>query len=188
MTRPTEGPGICILTNPPSYIKEGQNYQLQENSKPENPLPSKIVILDLSNTSVDIPADLNLGDREIHRLVSSNGSISQTATAIMVTVSVEIPVKDLPEFDRWYEEEHIQMLTRIPGWMRSRRFRLFDSVEQRDDPGGLVQCLAIHEYHETNGLGGPEHKASMSTPWREKMRPLIMTGKRGVWNLISDVE
>lgn len=85
-----------------------------------------------------------------------------------VLVSVGITFKDVPgaeeEVLQWYEEEHIPMLSKVPGWLRTRVFRT-SSLE-----GGKERKLvSLHEYAKTNGLGGPEHKASMSTARREEV-------------------
>ncbi|KAI0598681.1 Alpha/Beta hydrolase protein [Biscogniauxia sp. FL1348] len=63
------------------------------------------------------------------------------------------------EITKWYEEEHGEMLSKVPGWLRSRLFKT-SSLE----PGATASFLSLHEFARENGLGGPEHKASMSTP------------------------
>lgn len=83
-----------------------------------------------------------------------------------VLVSVGVTFKDVPgaeeEVLKWYEEEHIPMLSKVPGWLRTRTFRT-SSLE-----GGKERRLvSLHEYAKTNGLGGAEHKASMSTARRD---------------------
>lgn len=56
------------------------------------------------------------------------------------------------------------MLSRVPGWLRSRL--LVDvSCESLD----FVNYMAIHEYTKSNGLGGPAHQAAQSTPWRTRV-------------------
>ncbi|KAI1636239.1 Alpha/Beta hydrolase protein [Biscogniauxia mediterranea] len=63
------------------------------------------------------------------------------------------------EIKKWYEEEHGDMLSKVPGWLRSRLFKT-SSLE----PGAAASFLSLHEFARENGIGGPEHKASMSTP------------------------
>jgi pimeloyl-ACP methyl ester carboxylesterase len=85
-----------------------------------------------------------------------------------VLVSVEVTFKDVPEAEdqvfRWYQEEHFPMLAKVPGWLRTRIFRT-STLEKGDQP----KLVSLHEYAKTNGLGGPEHKASMSTSWRDEV-------------------
>jgi pimeloyl-ACP methyl ester carboxylesterase len=83
-----------------------------------------------------------------------------------VTIAVTITPTDVPgageEYRKWYTEEHAEMLSKVPGWLRSRVFKT-SSIE----PGAKEVYFGLHDYAKVNGLGGPEHKASMDTPWRD---------------------
>jgi pimeloyl-ACP methyl ester carboxylesterase len=82
-----------------------------------------------------------------------------------VLVSVGFILKDTPEAEeaiaKWYNEEHIPMLSKIPGWLRTRRIKT-----SRLEGSSQIIVGALHEYEKKNGLGGPEHRAAMSTPWK----------------------
>jgi pimeloyl-ACP methyl ester carboxylesterase len=83
------------------------------------------------------------------------------------------------ELDRWYREEHIEMLSKVPGWLRTRRF-----VTSSIDAKAPVEYLALHEYAPKNGLGGPEFKAATSTDWnKEVMTKVVKEKRRRVYNL-----
>lgn len=83
-----------------------------------------------------------------------------------VAVAVQITPTDAPgaadAYTKWYTEEHAEMLSRVPGWLRSRLFKT-SSLEAN---GPKDAFFALHDYAAINGLGGPEHRASMDTPWR----------------------
>ncbi|KAI1084611.1 Alpha/Beta hydrolase protein [Whalleya microplaca] len=83
-------------------------------------------------------------------------------------VSVILEPKGAPgaeaEIQKWYEEEHLEMLSKIPGWLRSRLFKT-SSLEKN----GAISFIALHDFAKENGLGGPEQRAAMSTPWREEI-------------------
>lgn len=103
----------------------------------------------------------------------------------IVLVVVELGLKDAPgaedELVKWYREEHMGMLSKVPGWLRSRLFK----TSTIDTKGGAQTVYyGLHDYAKTNGLGGAEHKASMATPWREKVTDNYATllGRR-VWSL-----
>ncbi|KAL0940272.1 3-oxoadipate enol-lactonase 2 [Colletotrichum truncatum] len=66
------------------------------------------------------------------------------------------------ELKKWYEEEHIDMLSKVPGWLRTRVVKV---SSLGDGAGSKTTFFALHDYARQNGLGGPEHKASMSTKW-----------------------
>ncbi|KAK4975616.1 hypothetical protein LTR66_010940 [Elasticomyces elasticus] len=91
----------------------------------------------------------------------------------MVAVSFCIPAEKEQEVERWYEEEHIDMLSKVPGWLRTRRF-----VTSRITPEDKREFLALHEFAPKNGLGGKEHKASMNTPWQKEIMENTMSEKR----------
>jgi pimeloyl-ACP methyl ester carboxylesterase len=68
------------------------------------------------------------------------------------------------ELDSWYREEHMEMISKVPGWLRTRRYET-SSI----DPKAPVEYLALHEYAPENGLGGAEFKAAVSTEWAKKV-------------------
>ncbi|PVH88165.1 alpha/beta-hydrolase [Cadophora sp. DSE1049] len=68
------------------------------------------------------------------------------------------------EVEKWYQEEHVPMLSKVPGWLRTRRF-----VTSSIDPNAPVDYMALHEYKPQNGLGGPEFQAAVSTPWAKEI-------------------
>ncbi|KAI1340006.1 Alpha/Beta hydrolase protein [Xylariaceae sp. FL0016] len=86
----------------------------------------------------------------------------------LVLVAVNLKPKDPEnaetEIQKWYEEEHMELLSKIPGWLRTRLFKT-----SRVESGVPTSFMALHEYAKTNGLGGAEHKASMATPRREEV-------------------
>ncbi|KAJ6105028.1 hypothetical protein N7486_003717 [Penicillium sp. IBT 16267x] len=91
---------------------------------------------------------------------------------IAVTTTTHPDAEKEAEHDRWYCEEHIDMLARVPGWRRTRLFRTaaIDSAAPRE-------TLALHEYSPVNGLGGEEHKAAMNTPWRQRLQEEVVASK-----------
>ena len=95
-----------------------------------------------------------------------------SAGAVLLSVSMSVRAEGEDDFNRWYNEEHIPMLARIPGWQRSRRY-----VTSVIDPKAPREYLALHEFAPVNGLGGPEHKASIDTPWRNRVMADSVTDK-----------
>lgn len=68
------------------------------------------------------------------------------------------------EIDKWYREEHMEMLSKVPGWLRTRRY-----VTSSIDPKAAKEYLALYDYAPKNGLGGPEFAAAISTPWAKEL-------------------
>ena len=74
------------------------------------------------------------------------------------------------DFNEWYEQEHISMLSKCPGWLRSSRWELMDARDPRtwEEQKGIARYLALHEWEDADAvLTSPELKAAMATPWRE---------------------
>ena len=88
--------------------------------------------------------------------------------------------KDMKELEKWYDEEHISLLAKVPGWRRSRRF-LTSAV----DDSGKMEHLALHDFAPNNGLGrSEEYKAATNTPWRDKvMQDLVDERSRRQYDL-----
>ncbi|KAF1999056.1 alpha/beta-hydrolase [Amniculicola lignicola CBS 123094] len=87
-----------------------------------------------------------------------------------VLISVLVTLQSGPgieaEFLKWYEEEHIQMVQKVPGWRRTRRFAL----SQLDvDAGKRAEHLILHDWASANGIQGEAMKAATSTPWAQKI-------------------
>ncbi len=55
---------------------------------------------------------------------SIGGPIRGEPGKYMTVVEVEMKKFAEAEFNRWFDEEHIPLLSRVPGWVRSRRFVL----------------------------------------------------------------
>ncbi|KAJ4413409.1 hypothetical protein N0V85_003567 [Neurospora sp. IMI 360204] len=98
---------------------------------------------------------------------------------VLVAVDVSLNLANEPDavekVIQWYEEEHIPMLSKIPGWLRSRVLRTPSSIE--GSGAAETKIITLHEYAPQNGLGGPEHKASMDTPWRTEVFDKYITEK-----------
>ncbi|KAF2264125.1 alpha/beta hydrolase-like protein [Lojkania enalia] len=102
---------------------------------------------------------------------------------VMVTVSFTLydGEEKEKELERWYEEEHVPMLMKVPGWRRTRRF-VTSYLDLKD--GKAKEFLALHEYAPHNGLGGPEFKAATSTPWNDEIYKSVVQKKgRRVYDL-----
>ncbi|GKT97459.1 3-oxoadipate enol-lactonase 2 [Colletotrichum tofieldiae] len=98
-------------------------------------------------------------------------------------VAVETTVQDEAaetEFKKWYGEEHIPMLSKVPGWLRTRLFKI---SAIGDGAGSKTSYLALHDYARTNGLGGPEHKASTATAWGAEVAKTVTAKNRRTYSL-----
>jgi pimeloyl-ACP methyl ester carboxylesterase len=101
-----------------------------------------------------------------------------------VMVSVFLTLKeggDEDELAKWYREEHVPLLQKVPGWRRTRRF-VTSHLDLKD--GKAKEFLALHEYAPENGLGGEEFQNAISTEWNDRIyREVVGDKRRRVYNL-----
>jgi hypothetical protein len=84
-------------------------------------------------------------------------SSSYPDTHFLVAVIIRLHLGRKEELDRYYTEEHMDALMKVPGWRRTRRFVITGLPE--DD----AECVALHDYDLENGLGGEEFKHATTT-------------------------
>ncbi|THH07143.1 hypothetical protein EW145_g3587 [Phellinidium pouzarii] len=103
----------------------------------------------------------------------------------LVAVSIQVPPEHESDFHKWYDEEHVPLLRKVPGWLRTRRFILVESdatgvLEGTEGYKAPPKFIALHEYANADGLAGPEWKAATSTPWRDKIFANVLSIERRV--------
>jgi pimeloyl-ACP methyl ester carboxylesterase len=87
------------------------------------------------------------------------------------------------ELEKWYVEEHVPLLQKVPGWRRTRRF-VTSYLDLESGHRKEKEFLALHEYAPQNGLGGPEFKAATTTEWCDKIyKDVVKDRKRRVYDL-----
>lgn len=101
----------------------------------------------------------------------------------IVTVAVSITVSEADgaghQYQKWFVQEHAELISEVPGWLRSRLFK----TSSLEDPGKVVY-FCLHDYTKQNGLGGAKHKASMDTQWRtEVFSKYVVSKGRQTWSL-----
>ncbi|PCH37628.1 hypothetical protein WOLCODRAFT_130402 [Wolfiporia cocos MD-104 SS10] len=106
-----------------------------------------------------------------------------------VFVSLDLKPEYEEEFNKWYDEEHIPMLARAPGWVRTRRFVLKDHgqlgaggrSEQIQRP---PKYLAVHEWSSLAGFESKEYKEAMATPRRNRIYAGVIGKERRVMSFL----
>jgi len=139
-------------------------------------------------------ANSELFDRRIYDLyekhpVQPPSSLYDPKKAAPVTVFRGIDVKESAEEEltRWYLEEHVPMLSKAPGWIRTRWFVLRESgyvgVEAAKQTKKPPKFLAVHEWADANFESSPEFKLSLESPWKDRLMKDITGGERRVFKL-----
>jgi len=113
------------------------------------------------------PAALGAAHYELE-LASDTGAY-QGAWGIVMLVAFDAPDDVTPELERWYEQEHIDLLMRASGWLRARRYRV-----KSHSGGPRWTSMAFHELTDISAMDSPERAFARSTPWRAEL-------EKGAW-------
>lgn len=87
-----------------------------------------------------------------------NGQNWRILVAVSLVLNDDNHGKDL---DGWCDEEHIDILSKVPGWLHTGRFITFSFLGGEQG----IECLLLYEYGNKNGLDIENFKAATSTPW-----------------------
>ena len=138
-----------------------------------------------SDTMAKIDVDRRLYDfvesRESSAFKKLENVENEGVGNVMIAVLLDLhPGADkTAELDRWYREEHIDMLSKVPGWLRTRRF-----VTSSIDTKAPIEHLALHEYTPSNGLNGPQFKAAITSKWAlDIMSRTVKERRRRIYDL-----
>ncbi|KAF2731585.1 hypothetical protein EJ04DRAFT_442739 [Polyplosphaeria fusca] len=73
-------------------------------------------------------------------------------------------------FNRWYDEEHLEQVSQMSGWRKSTRYELIFKVQSRDDPRPeeAPKYLAIHEFEE-----GTNVQRMLREEWTERTKEMV---------------
>lgn len=94
----------------------------------------------------------------------------------LITMQIEVKPELEEDLNRWYREEHVPLLAKVPGWRRSRRFVLREvgpakgsDAEKMVARGSPPKYLAVHDWESPASFETPEFKHATSTPWRMRL-------------------
>ena len=180
----------------PQMFANGLRYRASDGEKPTYVAMYDVVDMKLLETDTYTTLRSNRSAREaetigqvdvkrgLYHLVDSQQASSFVAAEALsdeeaeglVLVAAGIELKDTKgaaeAYRKWFIEEHASLISKVPGWRRSRLFQSSNTF------------LGLHEYAKKNGLGGPEHKASINTPWRtEVFENHVEKKERRTWEL-----
>ncbi len=88
------------------------------------------------------------------------------AAGALLVVSMNIEPANEPEFNEWYNTEHLDALAAVPGVLAARRFRATDTASER-------RYLALYHLRDGDVARSEAWKEAANTPWTERMRPLF---------------
>lgn len=80
----------------------------------------------------------------------------------MMMLAMNVPAEIEAEYNAWYNEEHLPLMSKVPGVLRARRFRVAD---------GSHKYFAIYDLATPEVESSEDWKAVGNTPWTLKMKP-----------------
>lgn len=84
----------------------------------------------------------------------------QEARALFISLG-DIPPGHEAEFNRWYDEEHVPLISQVPGVLRARRFF---------DPAGKPRYVALYDLAGPQARHHPDWQKAVATPWTQRIR------------------
>jgi hypothetical protein len=136
--------------------------------------PYTRLIPERSERERDMLARIPFTDRRVGELVLDCPEWTRDAPYQLV-VCMTPPTGGEDDFIAWYRDEHVPMLLAVPGWRRVRLFRQVD--------GSGPAFMAIHELESPAVFECPEYTASISTPWRQRIRSTVRRYERDLFQL-----
>lgn len=112
-------------------------------------------------------------DRRVYELLGDHGTAGDGPAPLVVARGLTVPESAAADLDDWYTTEHIPALHAIPGWRRTRRFRLVE--------GTGAAYLALHEISGTDLFGTPGYRAATTTPWRDRVMATVTASERRIF-------
>jgi hypothetical protein len=86
----------------------------------------------------------------------------RAAKALFLAIG-DVPAQHEVEFNRWYDEEHLPLLAKVPGVLRARRFF---------DPEGKPRYVAIYHLADERVPQQPAWDEATRTPWARRIDAL----------------
>lgn len=122
---------------------------------------------------------------------SSPLSPQHTPVPFIVFRSLEVKSEAEGDFNKWMDEEHIPLLSKVPGWIRSRRFVLRESAQvgvDGPDPKLPPKYLAVHEWASLEAMENPEFEQAVNTEWRSRVMANVIGEERRLFKLYKSWE
>jgi hypothetical protein len=77
-------------------------------------------------------------------------------------LNVQVEPVDDDDYHTFYREEHLVMLSRVPGYRRSQRFELLE--RKANPPAKVPRFMAVHEFDNLDSTDGSELREADASP------------------------
>ncbi|KAI4961063.1 hypothetical protein J4E86_000088 [Alternaria arbusti] len=172
-----EFPWLVTYEFPDLAYRESEDFK---NIAGKNPPSQELINTIYKNSAFAI--------RFYEEIQAVKGATS-SRTKFVISAALQ-PPKDASsdaDFDAWYREEHLPVLSRAPGFVRSRRFKLAAASTLEDFQFGdamdtAPRYLALHEF-SGEVLPWKELEASGQTEWAKKVMGGLVKEEVGLYEV-----
>ena len=98
----------------------------------------------------------------------------------IMVVMMQVDPEDEADFNRWYDEEHLQERLEIPGYISARRFKLQEGTD------GMLNFLCIWELEDASPLHSEmyQQQRARMTELHRRVNAVIKARGRGIYRQI----
>ncbi|KAG5636847.1 hypothetical protein H0H81_006640 [Sphagnurus paluster] len=105
--------------------------------------------------------------------VVAGGSPAPGKFILVFSIEPASPEQDA-DMQKWYAEEHLGLMSKVPGFIRVQRYTLVSHVELAGNADAsssppIFKYTAIYEWESPASLETPELKAATATPWATRV-------------------
>jgi hypothetical protein len=120
----------------------------------------------------DASSHPGVGWEALEPLLALDGMSAGQEAKFHYIVETDIPVEAAPDFNNWYDTEHLPGLSKVPGTIKVRRFRRLS---------GSPLYVACYDLVSSDVLEHPAWLAVRHTDWSSRVRPLFMNTRRSMF-------
>lgn len=109
---------------------------------------------------------------------------------VLLVVMMDVDPEYEEEFNRWYDEEHVPELLKVPGVLSARRYKVMPDQEDYEKLGikRTPKYLAIYEHESVEVQRTEAYKKARFTHWTSRMRSHFKNHMRNFYVQISSDE
>ncbi|KIW77578.1 hypothetical protein Z517_10024 [Fonsecaea pedrosoi CBS 271.37] len=101
-------------------------------------------------------------DSRIYKLIQDFDPKGLGHTPAPYILNVQMEPADDDDYNTFYRDEHLYMLSRVPGYRRSQRYQLVSSDDV--NLSAVPRFMAVHEFESLDALDGPELREADASP------------------------
>ncbi|GLB45171.1 hypothetical protein LshimejAT787_2000760 [Lyophyllum shimeji] len=106
---------------------------------------------------------------------SPNFSAASLPAKFVLVVGIEPAPEKEEEVNRWYDEEHLDLMSKVPGFIRARRYKLVSHLELAGQANASptqvlpFPYLTLYDWETDPYTADIAFQAAISTPWSAKV-------------------